>query len=61
MEDIKRLLLECRYLISLNKSYSDLSKIIGVSEQTIYDDLNIKLKEYDSILYRRVSKILQKI
>jgi hypothetical protein len=57
--DIKRILLECRYLISLNKSYSDLSKILGVDEKIVFHDLNYKLKDYDTELYQRVSKILK--
>ena len=61
MDDIKRIMLECRYLLSLNKNYNDLSKILNVDESIIYYDLNTKLKEYDKILYKRVNKILKKI
>ncbi len=60
MDDIKRIMLECRYLLSLNKTYSELSKILEVNEEVIYHDLNIKLKSYDTILFNRVSKILEK-
>ncbi len=59
MEDIKRLMLECRYLLSLDKTYAELAKIMGVSEETIYDDLNNKLKIFDTKLYQRVLKRLE--
>ncbi len=59
--DIKRILLECRYLISLNKSYDELSKILDIDKDIVYDDLNFKLKDYDTKLYQRVSKILKKM
>ena len=59
MEDIKRLMLECRYLLSLDKTYTELAKIMGVSEETIYDDLNNKLKIFDTKLYQRVLKRLE--
>ena len=60
MEEIKRILMECRYLISLNKSYNDLSKILDIDKKTVYNDLNYRLKDYDKELYQRVSKILKK-
>lgn len=61
MEDIKRIMMECRFLLSLNKNYDDLSKKFNVSKEDIYDDLNIKLKNYDTILYKRVIEKLRKI
>ena len=61
MEDIKRIMMECRYLLSLNKNYNDISKILNVSENTVYNDLNNVLKNYDTVLYQRVIKKLQNI
>ncbi len=61
MEYIKRIMLECRYLLSLDKNYQDLSKIFNLDEKVIYDDLNIKLKNFDTILYKRVIKKLKKL
>ncbi len=58
--DIERILLECRYLISLNKNYSELAKIFHVDERVIVNDLNNVLPNFDSILYKRVKKILNK-
>ena len=60
MEEIKRILLECRYLISLNKSYEELSKILKINKNMVYDDLNFKLREYDTQLYQRILKLLPK-
>ncbi len=59
MSDIERILMECRYLLSLNKSICELSKIFNVSELVIYDDLNNKLKYFDTTLFQRVSKYLK--
>ena len=59
MTDQERILMECRYLLSLNKNYYELSKIFNVNENIVYDDLNNKLKKMDSILFKRVSKFLK--
>ena len=58
MTDFERILLECRYLLSLNKNYQELSLIFHKDISTIYDDLNIKLPKYDSILFTRVNRVL---
>ena len=58
MTDCERILLECRYLLSLNKNYQELSLIFHKDISTIYDDLNIKLPKYDSILFTRVNRVL---
>lgn len=58
---IERIMLECRYLLSLNKSYDELSKIFKINKEVIWDDLNIKLKNIDIILYNRCQKELKKI
>ncbi len=59
--NIVRIMLECRYLLSLNKSYQELSNIFGVSKDVIWYDLNINLKNIDGILYNRCQKELKKI
>ncbi len=61
MDDIKRIMMECRYLLSLDKTYKELAKIVKVDEKTIYHDLNVTLKEYDTALYQKVNKKMQKI
>ena len=61
MEDIKRIMLECRYLLSLNKNYYEISRILNVSEKTVYNDINNLLKNYDTILYQRVIKKIRNI
>lgn len=60
METTKRILLECRYLISLNKSYYDLAKIFNVSVDTIKFDINIRLKDIDQELFYRVKDNINK-
>ena len=59
--NIVRIMLECRYLLSLNKSYQELSNIFGVSKDVIWYDLNVNLKNIDGILYNRCQKELKKI
>lgn len=56
----ERIILECRYLLSLNKSYEELANIFGISIQEIQDDLNIKLEQVDTILYERCQNALKK-
>ena len=58
MDIQERILMECRYLISLNKSYQELATIFNVSEDTIYSDLNERLFFVDKELYNRVKKII---
>lgn len=60
MKEKERIMLECRYLLSLNKSYQDLANILKISVNEVYDDLNIKLPKLDTILYKRVNKVLNK-
>ncbi len=59
MTDIERILLECRLLLSLKKSYRELSNIFHVNEEIIYDDLNNKLRLFDTRLYNRVYQVLK--
>lgn len=56
MNDVERILMECRYILSLDKSYADLAKIFNVSIDTINDDLNSKLPKIDKKLYERTKK-----
>ena len=60
MSDVERIMLECRYVLSLNKSYQELSKLMHINIDIIYDDLNNKLKSIDSILYKRTQNCLKK-
>lgn len=59
--DIERIMLECRYLLSLNKNYRELSNIFEIDEEIIWDDLNNKLKNIDIKLYNRCQKEIKKI
>lgn len=60
MSDYERILLECRYLLSLNKNYNELANIFNISVLDVYNDLNNKLPKFDYLLYKRVSKVLNK-
>lgn len=60
MSRYERILMECRYLLSLNKNYSDLATKFNLSIDDIYYDLNCELPKLDSILYKRVKKVLNK-
>ncbi len=55
----QRILLEARYIISLNKNIKELVPIIKVSERTISRDIKYRLKNFDTELYNRVIKILK--
>ena len=58
MKENERILMECRYLLSLNKNYNDLALKFNISEIDVYNDLNIKLPKIDTILYKRVRNVL---
>lgn len=60
MDIVKRIMLESRYIISLNKEIGDLVPIMKISEDIIYDDINYKLKKLDFELYKRVISVLDK-
>ena len=60
MSEYERILLECRYLLSLNKTCHELSLIFHTDVETIYNDLTTKLEKLDSILYKRVMCVLKK-
>lgn len=59
MSEYERIMLECRYLLSLNKSYSELASMFNISVNDVYNDLNVKLPLLDTILYERVNKVLK--
>ena len=61
MSEIERILLECRYLLSLNKTYLDIANYLKVSENIVFNDLNYKLPKIDSILYHKVEGKLKKL
>ena len=58
MSELERIIMECRYLLSLNKNYQDLADLFKVSVVEVYDDLNVKLPNIDRKLYDRVNKVL---
>ena len=61
MSEIERILLECRYLLSLDKSYLDIANYLNIDKDIVFNDLNYKLPKMDSILYHRVEGKLKKI
>ena len=58
MQEKERIMVECRYLLSLDKSYNDIARILNIKESEVYNDLNYKLPNIDTILYNRVIKVL---
>lgn len=60
METTKRLLMEARYIISLNKEISDLVPIVKVPKEIIDYDIKYRMKDFDLELYNRVISILYK-
>ena len=60
MSEKERIMLECRYLLSLNKDYTELATMFNISVSDVYHDLNVKLATIDTILFKRVSKVLNK-
>ena len=61
MSDIERILLECRYFLTLDKSYLDIANHLNIEEKVVYDDLNYKLLKVDRILYNQVSKKMKSL
>jgi len=60
MSEFERILLECRFIISLNKNYLELADYFHVNVKTINYDLNCLLPKYDIELYNKMKK-MQKI
>ena len=61
MNEIERILLECRYILSVDKTYDEIAKHLYVSEETVYHDLNTKLLNLDGLLYEKVQKRLKNV
>ena len=59
MSEFERILLECRYILSLNKSYNDLAGVFNISKEMVYNDLNIRLPNLDKALYKRIEHVLK--
>ncbi len=59
MRDIERLMLECRYILSINKSFNEIASYLEISEKIVYDDIYVKLPKFDRELYFRVKKTLK--
>ena len=60
MSENERIMLECRYILSLHKNYSELAVLLKIPFDEVYHDLNVKLPYIDTILYERVNKVLNK-
>ncbi len=60
MKEYERIMLECRYLLSLDKNYNDLANLLNISVNEVYNDLNVILPNIDTKLYKRVNKVLKK-
>ena len=60
MSDIERILLECRYFLSLNKNYLDIANYLHIDESIVYNDLNYRLLKIDRLLYNRVLEKIKK-
>ena len=60
MSENERIMLECRYLLSLDKSYSELAKLFNIKVIDVVDDLNNKLPNIDSKLYQKVNEVLKR-
>ena len=59
MKEYERIMLECRYLLSLDKNYDDLANLLNISVSEVYNDLNVILPNMDTKLYKRVNKVLK--
>ena len=60
MSENERIMLECRYLLSLDKSYSELAKLFNIRVIDVVDDLNNKLPNIDRKLYQKVNEVLKR-
>lgn len=60
MEDINaRVIAEAKFIIKTRLATRAVANEFGVSRTTICNDLTIRLKEIDPILYSEVNKIIQ--
>ena len=60
MNDVKRLLLECRYILSMDKSFKEIAEHLGVEEELVYKDILDTLPKFDKSLFYRVQKRIKK-
>lgn len=60
MDIINRIMLESRYIISLEKEIKDVALIMNLDEKIVDKDINYYLKKFDLKLYNRVISILNK-
>ncbi len=56
MKDVERLLLECRYILSIKKSFKEIAHYLGVREEVVYNDIMNILPKYDKTLNFRVKE-----
>ncbi len=58
MSEKERIMLECRYLLSLNKNYHEIAVYLKENDDVVYDDLNVKLPKMDCVLYEKIKKVI---
>ena len=58
MSETERIMLECRYYLSLEKSFHEIARYLHEDDQTVFEDLSIKLSKIDSSLYQKIQKKL---
>lgn len=56
---ISRVIKEANYIIDTNKTIREVSIIFGVSKSTVHNDMRKRLVLLDSILYEKVSNVLE--
>ena len=54
MSDIERLMLECRYILSLKKSFLEIAQHLKIDEKIVFNDINYQLPKYDQKLNERI-------
>lgn len=60
MDIVNRIMLESRYIISLEKEIKDVAMIMNLDEKVVNKDINYYLKKFDLTLYNRVISVLNK-
>ena len=56
---ISRVIEEASYIIDTNKTIREVSIVFGVSKSTVHNDMRKRLVLLDSILYEKVSNVLE--
>ena len=54
----KRVIDEAEYMIDTKKTIREIAKVFNVSKSTVHIDLNKRLKNINSNIYKKVKKIL---